>query len=237
MACSFCITEDALTTFSFEQAVSLLDSLKKANICNVVFGGGEPFAWQHDLIRLMREAKERELFVQVGTNGINLPANYETLSSIDRFVLPLESVDEKTHNTMRIYKNEHHAIILERLRELKQANKSVTVSTVVTQENIGELRNLAYFLKEYDGGSGRLHAWHLYKFIPEGRGGRLNAPQLEVTLEDYQQVARKLKQLDLGYTIYRRKDMFDSKSVEFFWRERDRLKSTGKVTFSGIRPD
>lgn len=229
MFCSFCVTEDQLSSFSFEQAVSLLDDLKQTPIDNVVFGGGEPFTWQHDLIRLSEEAKVRGFFVQVGTNGIRLPENYTKLSTIDRYVLPLESIDEDAHNTMRIYKDEHHAIIVERLQELKAAGKSVTISTVVSQENIDGLVDLARFLKDYNDGRGLLHAWHLYKFIPEGRGGRPNAPQLEVSMQDYDRVTKQVRQMDLGFSVYRRKDMYDSKSVDFFWCERGRLKSTGKI--------
>lgn len=229
MACSFCITEDMLSIFSFDQAIELLEKMKGTPINNVVIGGGEPFSWNYDLIGLTQEAKKRSFFVQIGTNGVDLPKGYEYFPNVDRYVLPLESVHEDTHNTMRIYNNEHHSIIMNRLDELKKADKSVTVSTVVTKENISELRDLAKFLKEYNEEKNTLHAWHLYKFVPEGRGGRLNAPKLEVSMQDYDTRTNELKNSKLGFHVYRRKDMFDSKNVEFFWLEHGRLKSTGKI--------
>lgn len=235
MTCKFCITENAFSSMTFEQAVSLLKFLKEESISNVVFGGGEPFSWGHDLLKLAKEAKEMGFFVQVGTNGIALPNGFEFVESIDRYVLPLDSMDENKHNYLRRYKNRHHSIVIDRLEELKLAKKSVTISTVVTRQNLNQLKEIGLFLKEYNQGFHQLHAWHLYQFMPEGREGRLNAPLLSIRSEDYHESCNELKQMDLGFMIYKRTDMYRSKSVDFFWYLGSELK-IGSQVFSIPNP-
>ncbi len=226
MVCSFCVTEDSFAAMTFEQAVELLHTLKAIDIHNIVFGGGEPFTWEHDLVRLTEIAKQMDFLVQVGTNGIGMPANFERLPSIDRYCLPLESADPKRHNSIRLYKGEHHSIIIERLEALQQTRKSVTISTVIHQENLDGLQELGYLLRDYHEKSHNIHAWHLYKFIPEGRGGRPNADRLSISGQTFDRIVAELKQMNLGFTIYKRRDMFQSRSVGFFWYLDDQLKST-----------
>ncbi len=225
MVCSFCVTEDSFSSMTYDQAVTLLHHLKTQKIENVVFGGGEPFAWEHDLVKLTGVAKEMGFLVQIGTNGIAMPRDFATISTVDRYCLPLESADPNKHNEIRLYKGEHHALIIDRLRELQKTQKSVTVSTVIHQENLDGLKELGLFLKDYNAVANNLHAWHLYKFLPEGRGGAPNAERLAISGQCFDEIVTEVKQMDLGFTIYKRKDMFQSKTVGFFWYEGDQLRS------------
>jgi len=223
MFCNFCVTEEDFSTMTFEQAEALLQHLEEKDIHNIVIGGGEPFYWPHDVLQYTRLAKERGFFVQVGTNGVALPKGFENIQTIDRYVLPLESDNDEIHNGMRFYNKTHHAIILERLEALKNARRSVTLSTVITQTNINDLENLALYLKNYNQPYNTVHAWHLYQFIPLGRGGLPNAHFLKTPPGDYERVCQKIKKMDLGFPIYKRRDMYHSKTVDFFWHEGDRL--------------
>ena len=90
MTCTFCVTENTMDAMSLDQAAETVDVAWDRGVRNVVFGGGEPFAWPEDLLRLAGHARQRGMFVQVGTNGIGLPADYATIETIDRFVLPLD---------------------------------------------------------------------------------------------------------------------------------------------------
>ncbi len=218
MVCDFCVTEDPLGSMTFEEAVTLLRHLKEKGIANVVFGGGEPFDWKNDLIALTAVAKEMGFFVQIGTNGVALPPHFESIPTIDRFVLPLDSADPEIHNRLRRYRNRHHSIILDRLRILREAHQSVTVSTVVTRENLTHLKEIGLFLKAYYQEGGLLHAWHLYQFLPEGRGGYPNAGRLAPTQEDYHRTTDEVKRMELGFTVYKRPNMYQSKTVGFFSR-------------------
>ncbi len=224
MTCTFCITEDNFDTMSEGRAMDLLKTLKKENFKNVVFGGGEPFQWPGNLLRLTEEAKRMGFVVQVGTNAVTLPAHFESINSIDRYVLPVESVDPAIHNKMRFHKNKHHQLMIDCLHTLRSARKSVTISTIITKVNKDGLRALGLFLKELNQPHPFIHAWHLYKFIPEGRGGSVNASEHRVTDKEYTAVCSGVKDLDLPFTIYSRRDMYHSHTVDFFWYERGRLK-------------
>lgn len=223
MACTFCITEDNFDVMSQSQAVDLLRILKAKRFNTLVFGGGEPFEWPSDLVALTREAKELGFTVQVGTNAVALPDKFETIETIDRYVLPLESVDDRIHNQMRLYKNRHHEVIMSALDKLRKAQKSVTISTIITQVNKNGLKQLATYLNELDQPTGFIHAWHLYKFIPLGRGGGVNAHKLDVTDEEYRLACEDAKASNPAFPVYRRRNMYRSKTVDFFWYKNGQL--------------
>ena len=215
MSCAFCVTED-FEPMDFEEAVALLRGLRERGILRLVLGGGEPFTWGHGTLALAARAKAMGFHVQVGTNGIDLPEGFERLDSIDRYVLPLESTDPAVHDGLRVFSRSHHAIILDRLERLRAAGKPVTVSTVVTRENIGDLPGLGRFLEAYRLGGGLLHAWHLYRFIPVGRGGGRHAERLAVDEADFHRPCDALKEAGLGFPVYKRPDMYRSRTVGFY---------------------
>lgn len=223
MKCSFCITEDNFDAMSEAQAAALLKTLKKEKFESVVLGGGEPFAWPGDLVKLSQEAKHLGFVVQVGTNAVALPKNFTSIPTIDRFVIPLESVDGNVHNKMRFHKEQHHQEIIACLQKLRNAQKSVTISTIITKVNKDGLKELALFLKKLDQPHPFIHAWHLYKFLPEGRGGRINAGALTIPDAEYTVVCDAVKALLMPFPIYKRKDMYRSKTVDFFWYQQGKL--------------
>ena len=216
MTCQFCITENNFSAMSFSEALGILDKLKTLGASSVVIGGGEPFTWPH-LIELTQEAKKRGFTVQVGTNGVAAPEGFEKIQSIDRYVLPLEAIDPAVHNNLRRYRNSHHQIIMQRLESLRAGRKSVTISTIVTEPNYFFVKSVGEFLREYIKDGGLVHAWHLYKFLPIGRGGHLHADELHVDESKYDSLVDDLKAMNLGIPIFRRKDMYHSKEVDFFW--------------------
>jgi MoaA/NifB/PqqE/SkfB family radical SAM enzyme len=235
MTCTFCITEDRFRAASFGELKTLLIGLKREGFNNVVFGGGEPFIWPGDLTALTAEAKRLGLFVQVGSNMIAAPDGFETIPTIDRFVLPLESVDPAVHNRMRLYKRQHHAIILDRLARLQKAGKSTTVSTVVTKVNYQGVRELGEFLKNLNQPKPFIHAWHLYMFLPQGRGGAPNASALYIEEEAYEAAVSSARIAAGNFAVYKRKNMYASKAVDFFWLEQGRVRRGSEFRAAPLR--
>jgi len=225
MHCTFCITENNFNAMTFEQAASLLARLSAGGtVRSVVLGGGEPFDWPHDVMALGRYGRSLGLLMQVGTNGIALPDGFEHLHAFDRYVLPLESIDPQPHNAMRLYRDRHHAIIMGRLESLRRVGKSITISTVVTQTNVDEVVEVGGFLSKYANRGGNVHAWHLYQFLPIGRGGAVHGEQLALPQCAYEAVCRDAELLGLPFPIYRRADMYHSRTVDFFWMDRGALR-------------
>ena len=229
MTCTFCGTENDIDSMTPGQARALLDRIESRGIGNVVLGGGEPFAWEHDVVSVARDGKAKGFLVQVGTNGIDLPPRFETLDCIDRYVLPLDGPDAASHNAVRITRDGHYDLIMGRLETLRASVKSVTVSTVVTSQNVDGLDRIGSFLAKYCARGGQLHAWHLYKFLPIGRGGRENADSLSISDADYDDACTAIKQRNLGFPVYRRRDMRHSRFVDFFWYERGSIRIGSEV--------
>lgn len=224
MTCRFCITEDGFQAMSEGEARSLLTALAGMGVRNVIFGGGEPLAWPHDILSMARFAKGLGMLVQIGTNGIRLSPRIMQSPDVDRFILPLESADAGIHDSLRIAKGGHHALILDRLEALAELGRCVTVSTVITTENRAGLPGLGGFLAGYRDRGGELHAWHLYRFLPEGRGGSC-AAGLGMPLDRYKLECAALKSAFPDLPILRRPDMTRSATVGFFWMENGAVRS------------
>jgi MoaA/NifB/PqqE/SkfB family radical SAM enzyme len=225
MSCSFCVTEDDFEPLAYPAALGLLDDLARRGVRSVVFGGGEPLTWPGNVLRLAGEARDHGLLVQIGTNGVALPDGFAALDCVDRWVLPLESTDPEVHEAMRQYTGGHHALLLDRLGALRDAGKSVTLSTVLTAGNLDGLEELACFLRGYHAVAENVHAWHLYQFLPLGRGGRPNRERLMIPEESYRAACARIKRLDLPFRVFVRSDMYRATTVEFFWSQNGRIRS------------
>jgi MoaA/NifB/PqqE/SkfB family radical SAM enzyme len=232
MSCSFCASESDFSVMSYVQAEDLLRALRGRSIHNVVFGGGEPFLWPHDLERLTRLARDLGFLVQVCTNGVSLPAGFERLASIDRYILPLESMDPIIHDRLRSHPDGHHRLVMDRIDSLAGAGRQLTVSTVVTRDNVDHLGEVAEFLGRSAARGVDVHAWHLYRFLPVGRGGTVNADRLEITFDEFVNSCAEVRRRELPFRVYRRDNMLRSSSVEFFWFENGRLEIGSKAAFN-----
>lgn len=226
MTCLFCATEDGFQSLTLEQGMAMIQALKANGVKNVILGGGEPFAWKPGPLNLARYAKSLDMFVQIGTNGISLPRGFATNSWVDRYILPLESSDAVIHDALRLHDGGHHRVILDRLEALGYAGKPVTLSTVVTRANIDGLRDLGKRLSWYHGAFGTLHAWHLYRLLPIGRGGAKHGPGLSIGIEDYHRACERIRRQEPTLHIIKRPDMLRSSTVGFFWMEAGSCRSS-----------
>ncbi len=223
MACVFCASERGFDVMSCADAHGVVDALAATAVRNIVFGGGEPLLWPHDLDALAGHARRLGFLTQVCTNGA-AALGATDLPHVDRVILPLESTDAATHDALRRRAGGHHAGVLERLRALLDGGREVTLSTVVTARNIDHVARIGELLAGLAAGGGRIHAWHLYRFLAVGRGGAENANALAVDAPAYLSVCAEAKGLGLPFPVYRRDDMLRSSSVEFLWMEDGRLR-------------
>lgn len=225
MACRFCASELGFDAMTFDEAVALLQDLRGTEVTHVVLGGGEPFLWAPGVARLAEAGKALGFHVQICTNGVPVPGDFARLPGVDRFILPLEAADAFTHNAARLWPaGDHHALVLARLEALRIARREVTVSTVVTAETLPGLEATADLLRARAAAGQRLHAWHLYRFLPVGRGGALHGAELAVDPAAYRAACDRLKAAGLPFTVYRRDDMLRASSVAYLWQERGTLR-------------
>lgn len=223
MRCEFCITDGFMGTLTEKEAGTLLLVLKREGFASVILGGGEPLLWKPGVFELAKRLKAEGFETQLGTNGIALPVGFENKTEIDRYVLPLDGPESETHDRLRKYGSGHFDLIRGKIETCFRAGKSLTLSTVVTRLNAPKIKALYHLIAGWHRAHPVLHAWHLYQFVPSGRGGFRNADELSVDPAVFEDCVRAVREEGPAFTVFKRPDLFHSKEVEFFWKEDDDL--------------
>jgi MoaA/NifB/PqqE/SkfB family radical SAM enzyme len=223
LECRFCVSAPRFDCMTRADAEALLEGLRAAGIRNVVFGGGEPTTWPHDMGRLAAYARDRGHFVQVSTNGVALPDGFAADARVDRWLLPLDAAEAPAHDALRRTPG-HHALVHARLRELAGSGREVTVTTVVTRESAAGIGRLGESLARLAQGGLAIRAWHLYCFVAAGRGGAPHAADLAVGGAAWIGAVHAARGGARGFPVYVRPDVRRSRSVEYLWLERGRLR-------------
>ncbi|MBT7318171.1 MAG: radical SAM protein [Planctomycetes bacterium] len=225
MRCSFCAADENYDRMTRKQAEQLVDELAAKKYESIVLGGGEPMLWPNGTIELAAYVQSRGMIAQINTNGQRLPDGFAQDNRTDRWILPIESNDAQTHNSMRHTPPRHYELVQSRLDDLQQSPKTkVTLSTVVCAENISHLPQLAHEILQRREAGLPLHAWHLYRFIAQGRGGAISSARHAVTDQNYLTCAREAQGILAreGAIAYLRPDMSQSTTVSFHWYEKGR---------------
>ena len=223
MHCAFCIADNGFVDIDPDDSETILEALAHQGIKELVLGGGEPFCWRGDLLSLARSAKKYNFNVQVGTNATHFKASMARCSDVDRWVLPLESPDAKIHDALRPGFGSNFDHVTGAMQACLEAGREITVSTVVSKESLDQLPALTDYLETWIKKGGKLHAWHLYRFQPEGRGGQDNASRFEIPVETYRRQCHALREKHPDLNILLRPDLYRSHQVAFYWREGRRL--------------
>ncbi len=236
MRCRFCISDARLSSMDRPQYLAALETLHARGFDQIVVGGGEPCEWPGDWRYAVREAKARGFHVQLGTNGVLLPEGFARVHGVDRFVLPLDASHAELHNNLRRSAPagagtcaDHYSLIQSRLEALRRAGREVTVSTVVNAANLAETAAIGKWLSHYVEKGGCVHAWHLYRFIPSGRGGARHAAALDISDEAYEAAVHTARRTAGSLRVFKRPDMRHSLTVDFFWQEGAHLKVGSEV--------
>lgn len=224
MACRFCGSARRFDTLSQGESEALLEAVAERGIRSVVLGGGEPLLWPHDLDGLMARARELGIHVQLCTSGLHLPADPALWPRAEGIILPLEAMDSRIHDRLRRGPESHHRQVLSHLEALVASGTRITVSTVVTKENLAELPRIGAHLDGLAARGLHLHAWHLYRFIPFGRGGARNREALGISMEAYQNAAKAEQAVPRPYRVYRRSDLRHPSTVVYLWKERGEVR-------------
>ena len=217
LACTFCGAESRFDTMNPEQVRQLLAALAGRSFESVVFGGGEPLLWPHDLESAIEEARLAGLHVQVSTHAQHLRTDLVRNGSIGRFLLPLESVSSDLHDALR--GEGHHAQALKAVVSCFDVGREVTITTVLCRPNLHAARALAGRMQAWKEAGAPLHAWHIYRFTPVGRHGRREANALVIGGPEFRDAVNAMRKEAPGVRIYRRDNFLRASRVEYFWYE------------------
>jgi mycofactocin radical SAM maturase len=167
--CRHCLSADiggfSEAELGFDESKALLDALKRMEVFQVNFGGGEPFM-REDFLDLLRYAHEQGVTTCISTNGTLLTdAIVEKLRNMDLLYLQV-SLDGATANTNDAIRGPGtHGRILEAVKLLhRHCIPHVSINTVVTGANFREIGDL------YDLGKRLGTKTRLSRFRPSGNG-------------------------------------------------------------------
>ncbi|MEM2872862.1 MAG: radical SAM protein [Nitrososphaerales archaeon] len=153
-----------------EDAIRVIDILADAGVLILAFSGGEPTV-RHDILKLIKHASTRGMYVAMATNGI-------ALASIDRvrelknaglqFVqISLDGIDPNTHDSFRGVPGAFKKTI-QGIRNCVSEKLFVEIATTATRFNYEEIPEIVDFADELG-----VNWFMLYNFIPTGRGASL----------------------------------------------------------------
>ncbi|MBI2147550.1 radical SAM protein [Candidatus Woesearchaeota archaeon] len=201
--CDFCVSWNDKVEKSLDDVKSIISQLPDT-IATVVFVGGEVLVWD-GLFSALSYAKQRGYRTKIHTNGLLLPTiSDEKLAFVDVVNLPLDAVSEE----YQLRKRQPLELLRKNLGRLMQLNKGVSITTVVTRQNLHLLGGVHEFLSAYP-----IQSWKLFKFTPHGLGQE-NGHYLSVSDEEFEYATGGLR-LPTG-KVYRIKDFFGMKGSLFF---------------------
>lgn len=236
MDCPYCGAEARFRPLDEGEALALMPQLRAQGFASVVLGGGEPFCWGGDLRALAARAQACGLLVQVGSNLRRLPAGAAAWAEVDRWVVPLEAADADAHDALRPGAPSHHGVVLAALDAFAAAGASVTVSSVARPGAEADLDGLADLLRDRRRRGLALHAWHLYRFQPMGRGGAAHAGRFAQSDAQWRALAQGLKARHHDLPLLLRPDLLHSRQVAFYWGVPDGLRRQGPGAWNETLP-
>jgi mycofactocin biosynthetic radical S-adenosylmethionine protein MftC len=154
LQCRHCLSADMRKAIAaeldFEQCRAFIDELDRMEVFQINFGGGEPFL-RKDLCDILDYAHSKGITTCVSTNGTMLDENLVSRLSgmkLLRIQVSLDGATAATNDAIR--GSGTHERILAGLKLLcKQGFRHLSINTVVTRANFGEIEQLCAIAGHY----------------------------------------------------------------------------------------
>ena len=141
---------------------AVLDDLKTLGVFSIVFAGGEPYL-RSDFPEILEYAGSLNFIIAVVTNGSYLTPELLRRLPKDNCRVTLSVDGLEAHHRIR-GGHSTFALMEEKLELMKKMEVPCSISTVISKENIGELRDLLQWCIERD------IIFRTVTFNPLGRG-------------------------------------------------------------------
>jgi MoaA/NifB/PqqE/SkfB family radical SAM enzyme len=193
MNCGFCFRPARIKEVSTEEALKKIDQFKKQEVTSLVFTGGEPLL-RHDIVTLIKEAKRKNLFTILHTNGLLLRKEFVDgiENYLDQINLPLDGYNEETNSLMRM--KGHFQRILDCLDLLKNRKIKVIISTVATKINKDFLVKISRIIPDF------VYKWRIFQFSPQGKAAKV-ADKFSISEDDLEKLTRQIEKLKLSFKV------------------------------------
>jgi MoaA/NifB/PqqE/SkfB family radical SAM enzyme len=158
LRCKICETWEADPNtgeeLTLKELKNVITQIAKWGDINLSFAGGEPLMRMNDLIECIKHAKRNGLTTHVTTNGtmIDRKAAEEIVNSgLDCLQISLDGITEKTNDYIRgrgSFRGAMRAIRhIKKRKNESNSDLKVSITTVVTDKNVGELLDIYNFVK------------------------------------------------------------------------------------------
>jgi len=186
--CRYCYDSKKHPDMEFSELKKLFELLSKGGVKALVLSGGEPLI-REDIPDIFKEIKKCGMKMYLDTNGDFFFRYKEAINeNVDILGLPLDYASGE--HSFRNKENFDNVLkILEYYSKENRARPLIRVGTVITQENIDYLQDIAELLKKY-----KIDTWKIYQFLPLGPNGYSNRETLlidSVTFINKTEIIRK----------------------------------------------
>lgn len=192
--CKYCFgpqTENK--NLPYNEIKKIMDEMYLFGIGNLSLSGGEPLLYP-EIIKVLEYAKIKNIKVSLSTNTDYLLKNKGILSYVDVVGIPIDSVIEENHDTMRgknSYKN-----IIKALDYIEgKGEVDVRIGTVITEINRHEISRLTEIISKYT----CIKVWRIYDRIVYDENKMKSG--LKTSLELSPRLIRELEMATKGKTI------------------------------------
>jgi len=154
---------------SYENYLHILDDLSSTTMILSLYFSGEPFM-NKEIIPMIHEAKNRNIFVRISTNGHFLNSETSLLllqSGLDHLIIGIDGATSETYESMRCGGDYLRVIegikcIVETKKRLNIKSPHISLQFIVTSYNEHEIDSIKKLFKDLGADSLRIKPAYLY---------------------------------------------------------------------------
>lgn len=190
-SCKYCHRFLNIKDLTFEENYSILNNLVESGVNSITWTGGEALLLK-EIDKLIKFSHEYGIKNKIITNGKLL--NKERIDKIYRYLdsitLSIDSVDDNTNEELGRGRN-HYQEIKDILDYIKTKNYDIKIriNSVVCKNNLNKFNGLIDFLENYN-----IYSWRIFKFMPLRETAVKNKDEFNVSMKDYNNVIKLIKE-------------------------------------------
>ncbi|MBR3146342.1 MAG: radical SAM protein [Bacilli bacterium] len=190
-SCKYCHRFLNIKDLTFEENYSILNNLVESGVNSITWTGGEALLLK-EIDKLIKFSHEYGIKNKIITNGKLL--NKERIDKIYRYLdsitLSIDSVDDNTNEELGRGRNHYQEIkdILDYIK-IKNYDIKIRINSVVCKNNLNKFNGLIDFLENYN-----IYSWRIFKFMPLRETAVKNKDEFNVSMKDYNNVIKLIKE-------------------------------------------
>lgn len=190
--CKYCHRFLNITELSFEDNEKILESLYKSGVTHITWTGGEALLYK-GIEKLIKKSYELGIKNKLITNGKLLTNRKidELEKYLHNITLSLDSIFDDTNDELGRGRNHFREIkrILDYI-SLKKYDINLCINSVACKINLNEFKELILFLNNYS----QIKRWRVFKFMPLRERAIINNSIFEISLNEYYNVVKQIKE-------------------------------------------